>query len=93
VTEQQVTLTEAFAAWTLVRLLGSLPITPGGLGVVELGLTGALVGFGGRNDAVVAAVLLYRALTILPTLVLGLIAGALWRRLRPDEVGPVPEAP
>lgn len=80
----QVTLTEAFAAWTLVRLLGSLPITPGGLGVVELGLTGALVGFGGPNDAVVAAVLLYRVLTIVPTLVLGLVAGALWRRLRPE---------
>ena len=93
VSESQVTLTEAFAAWTLVRLLGSLPITPGGLGVVELGLTGALVGFGGRNDAVVAAVLLYRALTILPTLVLGLIAGALWRRLRPHHQEPVPEAP
>jgi putative heme transporter len=80
----QVTLTEAFAAWTFVRLLGSVPITPGGIGVVELGLTGALTGFGGSNDAVVAAVLLYRVLTIVPTLVLGLTAGALWRRLRPE---------
>jgi putative heme transporter len=87
----QVTLTEAFAAWTLVRLLGSLPITPGGLGVVELGLTGALVGFGGANDGVVAAVLLYRVLTVLPTLVLGLIAGAMWRRLRRPEPEPLPE--
>ncbi|HEX6763570.1 MAG TPA: YbhN family protein [Gaiellaceae bacterium] len=78
----QVTLTEAFAAWTFVRLLGSIPITPGGLGIVELGLTGALVGFGGPNDAVVAAVLLYRVLTIVPTLVLGLAAGVVWQRLR-----------
>jgi uncharacterized protein (TIRG00374 family) len=85
VSGSQVTLTEAFAAWTLVRLLGSVPITPGGIGVVELGLTGALVGFGGDNEAVVAAVLLYRALTILPTLVLGLVAGVVWRRLRPRE--------
>jgi putative heme transporter len=80
----QVTLTEAFASWTFVRLLGSIPITPGGIGVVELGLTGALVGFGGANDRVVAAVLLYRALTIVPTLVLGLIGAALWRRARPQ---------
>src|SRR4051794_12758406 len=86
VTSYQVTLTEAFASWTLVRLLGSLPITPGGIGIVELGLTGALVGFGGPNDAVVAAVLLYRVQTVLPTLALGLIAGALWRRLRPEPV-------
>ena len=85
ITAGQITLTEAFAGWTFVRLLGSLPITPGGLGVVELGLTGALVGFGGPNDAVVAAVLLYRVITIVPTLVLGLVAGALWRRLRPEQ--------
>jgi len=82
--ESQVTLTEIFAAWTFVRLLGSLPITPGGVGIVELGLTGALVGFGGANDAVVAAVLLYRVITVVPTLVLGLIAGALWKRMRPE---------
>jgi uncharacterized membrane protein YbhN (UPF0104 family) len=93
--ESQVTLTEAFAAWTFVRLLGSLPITPGGLGVVELGLTGALVGFGGPNDAVVAAVLLYRVVTIVPTLVLGLVAGALWKRMRPHEqaVAPASSSP
>jgi uncharacterized membrane protein YbhN (UPF0104 family) len=84
VSADEVSFTEAFAGWTLVRLLGSLPITPGGIGVVELGLTGALVGFGGANDAVVAAVLPYRALTVLPTLVLGLLAGVAWRRLRPD---------
>jgi putative heme transporter len=90
VSSHEVTLTEAFAAWTLVRLLGSLPITPGGIGVVELGLTGALVGFGGDNDGVVAAVLLYRVLTVLPTLALGLVAGATWRRLRRDTDEPLP---
>jgi uncharacterized membrane protein YbhN (UPF0104 family) len=81
----EVSLTEAFAAWSLVRLMGSVPITPGGIGIVELGLTGALVAFGGDNEGVVAAVLLYRALTIVPTLVLGLLAGISWRRLRPSE--------
>ena len=79
----EVNAVEAFASWSLVRLLGSLPITPGGIGVVELGLTTALVGFGGQNAEVVAAVLVYRFLTIVPTLVLGLIAGAVWRRLTP----------
>lgn len=74
---------EAFAAWSLARLLMVVPLTPGGLGVVELGLTGALVGFGGANAPVVAAVLVYRCLTVLPTLALGLIALATWRRHRP----------
>lgn len=83
VSASEVSAVEVFAGWSIVRLLGSLPITPGGLGVVEVGLTAALVGFGGGNAEVVAAVLLYRFLTIVPTLVLGLVAGATWRRLKP----------
>jgi uncharacterized protein (TIRG00374 family) len=83
ITGDEVSLAEAFAAWALVRLLGSIPITPGGLGVVELGLTGALIGFGGRRADVVAAVLVYRFLTVVPTLLLGLGLGATWRRQRP----------
>jgi uncharacterized membrane protein YbhN (UPF0104 family) len=78
-----VSVIEAFASWALVRLLGSIPITPGGLGIVELGLTTALVGFGGDNAEVVTAVLTYRFLTIVPTLVLGLLAGATWKRHHP----------
>jgi uncharacterized membrane protein YbhN (UPF0104 family) len=85
VTAGEVTVIEAFAAWSIARLLGSLPITPGGLGIVEVGLTGALVGFGGKNAEVVAAVLVYRFLTIVPTLLLGLGAAATYRRQRPAE--------
>ncbi len=80
VPESEVTVVEAFAAWSLARLLGSIPITPGGIGVVELGLTGALLAFGGNNAGVVAAVLLYRFLTMVPTLLLGLLAAAAARR-------------
>jgi putative heme transporter len=76
----EVSLVEAFAAWSLARLLGSIPITPGGIGVVELSLTGALLGFGGSNAGVVAAVLLYRFLTIMPTVALGLVASTMVRR-------------
>lgn len=71
---------EAFAAWSIMRLLGSLPITPGGLGIVELGLTSLLVGFGSGQAEAVAATLLYRFLTIVPTLLLGLAAAVTWRR-------------
>jgi putative heme transporter len=94
----EVTWAEAFAAWSLARTLQLIPLTPGGVGPVELGLTGILVGFGGSNAAVVAAVLVYRAATVLPTLVLGLLTVAAWRRLGPprpeegvgDVVGNVP---
>ena len=67
----------------MIRLIGSLPLTPGGLGVVELGLTSLLVEFGGGQAEVVAAVLVYRVLTIAPTLVLGLLAAATWKRHNP----------
>ena len=78
----EVSVIEAFAGWSLARVLGSIPITPGGLGLVELGLTTVLVGFGGNRAGVVAAVLVYRFLTIVPTLVLGATAAATWRRHR-----------
>ena len=81
----QVTVIEAFAAWSLVRILGALPITPAGLGVVELGLSGALVAFGASNADAVTATLLYRALTVLPTLALGLLCAATWRTHHPGE--------
>ncbi len=80
-----VTVVEAFAAWALVRILGAIPLTPAGLGFVELGLTGALVAFGASNADAVAATLIYRALTVLPTLALGLMAAATWRTHKPGE--------
>jgi uncharacterized membrane protein YbhN (UPF0104 family) len=88
VTGSEVSAVEAFAAWALVRLIGSIPITPGGVGIIELGLTGALVGFGGPNAGVVAAVLVFRFLTMVPTLALGLLAAATWQRQR--RSGPAP---
>jgi uncharacterized membrane protein YbhN (UPF0104 family) len=90
VPSSQVGITEAFAAWAVLRLLGSLPITPGGIGIVELGLVGALTGFGGRQAPVVASVLVYRFLTIVPTLLVGLWGVVAWRfdrRRRPPDLG------
>ena len=80
VTAAQVSLAEAFAAWSFVRIIGTIPITPGGIGIIEVGLTSALIGFGGSNAGVVAAVLVFRFLTIVPTLVVGLVSAATWRR-------------
>jgi uncharacterized protein (TIRG00374 family) len=45
------------------QLAANLPITPGGLGVVEGSLTIALVAFGGSKVSTVAVVLLYRILS------------------------------
>jgi len=85
VTGSEISIVEAFAAWALVRILGALPLTPAGVGVVEIGLTGALVAFGAPNAEAVTATLLYRALTVFPTLALGLAAAATWRSHHPGE--------
>jgi uncharacterized membrane protein YbhN (UPF0104 family) len=74
---------ESFLAWGIGRVISSLPLTPGGVGFVELGMIGTLVGFGGPRAHVVAAVLLYRGLVIVPTLVVGAVA-LLAFRLRPS---------
>jgi uncharacterized protein (TIRG00374 family) len=83
----EVTIVEAFAAWTIARILGAIPITPGGVGFVELGLTGVLVAFGASNADAVTATLIYRFLTVVPTLAVGLVAAATWK------VGRRPAAP
>jgi putative heme transporter len=79
----QVSIAESFAAWSIIRVLGGIPLLPNGIGVVEVGLTTALVGFGGDEARVVAAVLVYRSLTVVVPLVCGAIAAALWRRQHP----------
>ncbi len=45
------------------QLAANLPVTPGGLGVVEGSLSIALVAYGGAQEPAVAAVLLYRLIS------------------------------
>jgi putative heme transporter len=80
-TQAQVPWQTTLAAFAFVRLLTVLPITPGGLGITELGLIAVLAaGAGHRATAqVTAAVLLYRAVTYLPPIPLGAIACLTWR--------------
>lgn len=58
-----------------------MPITPGGLGVTELGLIGILAADTGPKVSaqVTAAVLMYRAVTFLPSIPLGALACLTWR--------------
>src|SRR5205807_6514352 len=53
------------------QLAANLPITPGGLGVVEGSLTVGLVFYGGAQVSTVAAVLLYRIVSFWAMLPLG----------------------
>ncbi len=53
------------------QLAANLPITPGGLGVVEGSLSIALVAYGGAQESAVAAVLIYRLISFWMTIPIG----------------------
>ncbi|QGG94152.1 lysylphosphatidylglycerol synthase domain-containing protein [Actinomarinicola tropica] len=80
VSAEEIGSAEALAVFAFARLATAVPFSPGGLGVVELALTTGLVAAGGGRAAVVAAVLVYRALTYLLQIPLGGLAYVLWRR-------------
>ena len=82
---------EVLAVFAFARLATAIPITPGGAGLVEAVLIGGLVAAGGAKPQVVAAVLVYRALTWLLPIPLG-IGCYLWWRKR-SWTAPSKEAP
>ncbi|MCI0632323.1 MAG: flippase-like domain-containing protein [Actinobacteria bacterium] len=96
ISEQEVSTLQTLAVFAFGRLLGAIPITPGGLGVIELGYIGGLVTAGGNEPQVVAAVLLFRVLTYGIQIPIGAFtymtwrAKSSWRRPAPAP-GPDPE--
>ena len=76
------------AAFAFGRLVTALPITPGGLGVMEVGLTGALSAVGSASPAaLVAAVLLFRAFSFALPLPLGAAGLVWWWQVAPTSSG------
>ena len=89
IAENEVGWIRVLAAFALVRLISALPITPGGLGVVELGYTAAL-GIGMDDLAraqIVAAVLVFRFITYFLPIPFGAASYMFWRRNRSWRVG------
>jgi len=61
-------------AYGAAQVAANVPITPGGLGVVEGSLTVALVAYGGSTEGSVAAVLLYRIISFWAAVPVGWLA-------------------
>jgi len=70
------------------QLAANLPITPGGLGVVEGSLMIALVAYGGGQVSTVAAVILYRIVSFWAFLPVGWLVwgGLTWSNRRADQL-------
>lgn len=82
VSQSEVSWIDALAAFSFARLVTALPVTPGGVGMIELSYIGTLVWAGGARTDVVAAVLLFRALTFFLQIPLGAIAYPIWQRTK-----------
>ena len=76
-------------AYCAGQLAAALPVTPGGLGVVEGSLTLALVAFGGAEAGTLAAVLLYRLVSFWGLLPVGALC---WLALHLSPAAVVPSA-
>ncbi len=77
-------------AYCLGQAAAALPFTPGGLAVVEGGLTAALVAFGGCPAGTLTAVLLYRLISHWAIVPAGGLAWLLLRRRTADEFRAAP---
>lgn len=80
VSEAEVSWMQVVVVFSFVRLLTAVPLMPGGLGIVELGLIAGLTSAGGDRNDVVAAVLVFRVLTYLVPIALGAATYLSWRR-------------
>ena len=69
-------------AFVLASVLAMIPLTPGGLGFVEAGLTGVLTLAGVPADQAVLGVLMYRLFSYWLPLPAGAIAWGLYVRRR-----------
>ena len=82
VSQSSVTWVEALAVFAFARLVTAIPLTPGGLGVVEVALITGLAAAGGDRPNVAAAVLIFRALTYVLPIPLGLLSYLYYKRNR-----------
>ena len=85
VSSDDVSLPWLLLAFSLGRLLVIIPVSPGGLGLVDLGFIGLVSlgwGAGADPDLISAGVLLYRALSFLPPILVGLGSWLFWRANR-----------
>ena len=80
VSDDEVGWAEILAVFAFARLLTAIPLTPGGLGIVELALISGLTAAGGDHAQVVASVLVYRVLTYVIPIPFGLVTYVYWRR-------------
>jgi uncharacterized protein (TIRG00374 family) len=93
--EQEISTAKVLAVFSFSRLLSAVPLTPGGVGVIDLGYVGGLTAGipDDQKGAAVAAVLIFRLLTFGIQIPLGgftyfiWLKNKSWRKEAPEEPG------
>lgn len=77
--EAEVSFAEIFAAFAISRLGSLIPITPGGLGTVAGVLGAMLAAFGMNQGDILAAVVVWQVVQLLPQALTGIATLLVWR--------------
>jgi putative heme transporter len=85
-----VSLVRLATVYLTVQLVRQVPISPGGIGVVEVALLAGLVSAGAGHDAAAAAMLVYRLLSCWIIIPLGALTYATLRRRTTPAPEPAP---
>jgi uncharacterized protein (TIRG00374 family) len=72
----ELTFAQALLTYGVAHLVGGLPGTPGGIGLIEAGLVWIIVLFGNAAAVVIGPVLVYRIISYWIPAALGIAAGA-----------------
>lgn len=74
-----VTWPESLAAFSFAMIVSFIPVSAGGLGTVDAGLTGLLTAFGATGSQALAVDIVWRAGTFVPQVVTGALMFLWWR--------------
>jgi uncharacterized protein (TIRG00374 family) len=77
--DNSVTPVEGLVAFAVARVAAFLPVTPGGLGTTDAALVALLIAAGASSGTALAAVLLWRAASFVPQILIGVATFLAWR--------------
>ena len=101
ITAGQVTLVAVFTSYTIARLAGAIPITPGGLGTLDAAFISLMTAFGASSSRALAADLIWRLMVYVLPIIPGIVTYVIWlhrrdriaRNAAPLDVGQARDVP
>jgi putative heme transporter len=80
ITGHQLSDLEVLLSIAVARLVGVIPLTPGGLGTIDAAFIGMLTAFGANSSVALAADMIWRLTTYFPPIFIGIITYFIWKR-------------